>query len=133
MNFPLLLSLALMGKNVINQHCGARRHLLIYSTLIFTLIFICRTTQITEISTLCPWIYVARHFHLAYSNTKTFIGCKKAPFLVRSFTTESICCSQKGQHCDNGPEWRKSGANGLAYSVRYSHFCIMQMSTVMTS
>ena len=86
MNFPSLLSHALMGKKTGNKSAlwgypPVRQRLLIYSALIFTLISDFRTTQIAEIGTLAyiQGFFEARYFYLAFYNAKTFIDVKKLP------------------------------------------------------
>ena len=67
MNFPLLLSHALIGKtgnkSALWVHPSIRQHLLLYSSLFniyINILFL--NYPITEISTLHPGIYVAQYF-----------------------------------------------------------------------
>ena len=103
MNFPSLLSRALMGKTgnkfALWDHPPVRQRLLIiHSTLIFILEILELHKSLKSVSVpRTQGFYVARYCCLAYNNAKTFIDVKKAPSLaVWPFTTENICRSKKG-------------------------------------
>ena len=70
-------------KSALWGHAPVRQRLLIYRTLIFTLIFnleLPKSLRSEHYTVYTQGFYVARYFYLAYNNAKTFIDVKKFPF-----------------------------------------------------